>query len=68
MNAYGATIFIRSVLSESAELQLLCSKSKVAPLKAITIPKLELCAALLLSRLINRVLQSLQMEFRRVVL
>ncbi|XP_062714757.1 uncharacterized protein LOC134291264 [Aedes albopictus] len=68
MSAYGACVFIRSVLDESAQLQLLCSKSKVAPLKEITIPRLELCAALLLARLVNKVLQSIQMPFHRVVL
>ncbi|XP_062713287.1 uncharacterized protein LOC134290230 [Aedes albopictus] len=68
MSAYGACIFIRSVMDESAQLQLLCSKSKVAPLKAITIPRLELCAALLLARLVNKVLLSIQMPFHRVVL
>lgn len=29
MTAYGACVFIRSVFNESAQLQLLCSKSKV---------------------------------------
>lgn len=69
MSAYGACIYIRSVLEDdSAELQLLCSKSKVAPLKQVTIPRLELCAALLLSRLVKKVVSSIKMPFKRIVL
>lgn len=47
--AYGAVIYIRSI-SENGEIQtsFLCSKSKVAPIGRVTIPKLELSAARLL--------------------
>lgn len=53
--AYGACVYVKSH-SESGEVKvaLLCSKSKVAPLKTQTIPRLELCAALLISKLIRK--------------
>ncbi|XP_011867810.1 PREDICTED: uncharacterized protein LOC105561982, partial [Vollenhovia emeryi] len=53
-NAYAAAIYIK-VISESRAITvtLLAGKSKVAPLKPLSIPRLELSAALLLARLLE---------------
>ena len=49
--AYGACLFIRSTDSNNKTFcELLCSTSKVEPLKSVTIPRLELCAATLLAK------------------
>lgn len=49
---YGACIYVRSTDQQGRVLvRLACSKSRVAPIKDITIPKLELCGAQLLARL-----------------
>ncbi|XP_063915837.1 uncharacterized protein LOC135131904 isoform X2 [Zophobas morio] len=59
--AYGACVYIRTHSANgSVSSNLLCSKSRVAPLKTITIPRLELCAALLLAKLVNSVIQNLR--------
>ena len=50
---YGAVIYLRTQVKEEIYVRLVTAKSKVAPLKPITLPRLELCAALLLSRLIE---------------
>lgn len=59
--AYGACIYLRSInVNGEVQVNLLCAKSRVAPLKTIqTIPKLELCAALLLANLYNTVKSSI---------
>jgi len=52
MSAYGAFLYLRSETNGESKVHLFCAKSRVAPLKAITIPRLELSAALLLAELI----------------
>jgi len=49
-------------------MMLVCSKSRVAPLKRLSLPKLELCAALLLSQLCQAVLKALNKTFGRIIL
>ncbi|XP_072757735.1 uncharacterized protein [Anoplolepis gracilipes] len=49
---YGACIYLCSeTQNREVHCQLLCAKSRVAPLKSTTIPRLELCGALLLAKL-----------------
>lgn len=65
--AYGACVYIVSnTFNGEIDSRLLCAKSKVAPLKKITVPCLELCAALLLSRLVKNVTSSLGTTFESV--
>ncbi|KAL7724966.1 hypothetical protein ACLKA6_009755 [Drosophila palustris] len=62
MSAYGACIYIRSESKGELTSRLLCSKSRVAPLKTLTIPKLELAAAHLLSELISNIAEIVQLS------
>ena len=53
-NAYGGVIYLRMVdISDQVDFPLVISKSKVAPIKKLTIPRLELCGAYLLSQLLH---------------
>ena len=53
-SAYSAVLYFRSFGEDgSVKTRLVCAKTKVAPLKSQSIPKLELCGALLLSRLVT---------------
>lgn len=63
---YGACIYARSNGLEKVKISLLASKSRVAPLKRVTLPRLELCAALLGARLYEKIIQALDMRFQSV--
>ncbi|GFW05957.1 uncharacterized protein TNCV_4477511 [Trichonephila clavipes] len=41
--AYGAVLYAQSISEEDVSTRLLCSNSRVAPVKPITVPRLELC-------------------------
>lgn len=62
--AYGAAIYIKVMnSSEKTEVILLTAKSKVAPAKQkTTIPRLELCAAVLLAKLLKRTINTLSLH------
>ncbi|XP_028164080.1 uncharacterized protein LOC114355439 [Ostrinia furnacalis] len=61
--AYASSIYLRSIdASGHVLVRLLCAKTKVAPLKAATIPRLELCGALLSARLSAKVLKALRLQ------
>ncbi|GFW35369.1 uncharacterized protein TNCV_2611681 [Trichonephila clavipes] len=60
---YGAAVYCKSKNLKSETLvRLITSKSRVAPIKSLTIPRLELCATVLLAKLVKRVVAALQLE------
>ncbi|XP_039303397.1 uncharacterized protein LOC120357307 [Solenopsis invicta] len=61
--AYGACVYIREqIASDKIGIALVCSKSRVAPMKTLSLPRLELCGAVLLANLMKRVLDSLNIK------
>lgn len=64
--AYGAAVFIRSQDSSgNYSTNLLCSKSRLAHFKTISIPRLELCGGVLLVRLMTKVLPVLNLNITK---
>ncbi|XP_017791904.1 PREDICTED: uncharacterized protein LOC108573925 [Habropoda laboriosa] len=60
--AYGACVYLRTQNTAGVrQVRLLCSKSRVAPLKSLSLPRLELCSALLLARLVQGVKTALNL-------
>ncbi|GFU41729.1 integrase catalytic domain-containing protein [Trichonephila clavipes] len=60
---YSAAVYCKSKNLKSETLvRLITSKSRVAPIKSLTIPRLELCAAVLLAKLGEKVVAALQLE------
>ncbi|XP_024868253.1 uncharacterized protein LOC112452346, partial [Temnothorax curvispinosus] len=65
--AYGACVYIRYLdHNKSPQVYLLCAKSRVAPLKIISIPRLELCGAQLLAQLLDKIKASLYIKIKKV--
>lgn len=66
-SAYGACIYIVSTDKlGNRQSRLLCSKSRVAPLKVVSLPRLELCGALLAANLSSEVLKAIRLKPREV--
>ena len=65
--AYAGAVYIRTMYEDTTTTTaLVTAKTKVAPLSPLTIPKLELCGALLLSKLLANAQKVLQIEKQNV--
>ena len=65
--AYAAVVYLRMTDSHgNVEVTLVTSKTKVAPIKRLTIPRLELCGAYLLAHLLHHVCQVLEIPLSHV--
>ncbi|XP_049884023.1 uncharacterized protein LOC126379357 [Pectinophora gossypiella] len=67
--AYGACAYVRSVSNDGeVSVSVLMGKSRVAPIKPTTIPRLELCGVLVATRLYEKIVSSLRVQFNEVYL
>ena len=65
--AYAAVIYLRMTdSSDNVQTSLVISKTKVAPIQRLTIPRLELCGAYLLAQLLHHVSQVFQLPLNSV--
>lgn len=63
---YGACIYLRSTNRyNQVAVKLLAAKSRVAPLKNVSLPRLELCAAVLSAQLSNKFKQILNVKIKK---
>ena len=64
--AYGGVIYLRTVYQDTTtEVALVMAKSRVAPLKQYTIPRLELCGALTLSKMLEFITKRCRFHWNR---
>ena len=65
--AYAAVAYMKSVYTSGrSHVSIIMAKTKVAPLKRQSIPRLELCGALMLSRLLQHIKEVLQIPTSRI--
>lgn len=65
--AYAALVYIKTT-QDGPTIRLIAAKTKVALIKKLSIPRLELCGALLLTKLMKQILQSLKLESNQILL
>ncbi|KRZ47850.1 Transposon Tf2-6 polyprotein, partial [Trichinella nativa] len=66
--AYGSAVYLKATtVSGETVVKLVMSKTRIAPVKRVTLPRLELMAALITARLISFVKTSLEIKFSKVV-
>ncbi|GFU45794.1 integrase catalytic domain-containing protein [Nephila pilipes] len=66
--AYGACLYARHTVNNFTEVNLICSRSKLAPVKKIILPRLELLAALIGTRLLQYFYRETNMHSHTAVL
>ena len=66
-SAYAAVVYLRLTDTRGGvHISLVASKTKVAPIKRLTIPRLELCGAYILSKLLEYVRQALSIPIENL--
>ncbi|XP_037773228.1 uncharacterized protein LOC119568898 [Penaeus monodon] len=67
MQAYGACAYVRWQTGEHEfESHLIAARNKIAPMKQMSIPRLELCAALMAARLRESILKEFTWKFEAI--
>ncbi|GFS60936.1 uncharacterized protein TNCV_2002691 [Trichonephila clavipes] len=66
--SYAGCVFARSIVDSRVSVILVRAKSRVAPLKLLSIPRLELMACCVGARLVNSILKALNMpDFEKLL-
>ncbi|GFW02907.1 integrase catalytic domain-containing protein [Trichonephila clavipes] len=67
--AYGAVVYLQCFLHNgAAKGSIPASESRVAPIRVISIPRLELCACVLLAQLVKKIRSTLRLNISDIVL
>lgn len=67
--SFAGVIYLRSVDNDNnVQCHLLTAKARVAPLKSVSLPRLELCGAQLVSRLLHKCLNVMDLKLDNIYL
>jgi hypothetical protein len=64
--AFGAVVYVREEIEGTVNVRFVASKAKVAPLKTISIPRLELMGACLGVKLVKKVVEAMNFDIAAV--
>ena len=64
--AYGACIYLRLPLVQGYQVSLVIARTRVAPIKKLSLPRLELMSALLCARLVTFVRSALDLDHSKI--
>ncbi|XP_065365492.1 uncharacterized protein LOC135958516 [Calliphora vicina] len=64
--AYGCALYVRSISANEITSHLLSAKTKVAPVKSETLPRLELCGAALMANMVESLCSQLNLDKRKI--
>ena len=64
----SSVIYIRVITNLDVRFNLFCSKTKVSPMKEVTVPRLELTSCVLLTKLLQSILKGLSLNAGSIVL
>ncbi|XP_055599354.1 uncharacterized protein LOC129748697 [Uranotaenia lowii] len=67
-SAYACAVYLRAEVDGGVECTLISAKAKVTPLKMLTIPRAELMAALIGSRLIDNIVKDHSLKITRRII
>ncbi|XP_012232189.1 uncharacterized protein [Linepithema humile] len=62
LKSISAVVYMRITCSNDVEVMLIAAKSKVAPIKTLSVPRLELNGAVLLVKLLQYVIETMQLS------
>ncbi|UYV80526.1 hypothetical protein LAZ67_19000472 [Cordylochernes scorpioides] len=65
-DAYAAAIYLKVLKGDDSRVELVIAKTRLAPIRRMSIPRLELCAAVLLTRLIIQIMPSLELDIESI--
>ena len=65
-DAFGSVAYVRTICENNINVTFLLGKTKVAPLKQVSVPRLELAAATLAAKMANTIKQELSFEFNEI--
>jgi hypothetical protein len=66
--AEGAVIYLKSITDNAVTVRLICSKARLAPIKRVTLPRLELLAALVTTSLLHYFCQATECDISKATL
>ncbi|XP_075990340.1 uncharacterized protein LOC142985992 [Anticarsia gemmatalis] len=65
--AYGAVAYLRVLVEDHRyETAMIAAKSRVAPVKPVSLPRLELCGAVLLSQLLKQISEAMRIPASQI--